>query len=320
MKQCVVMVALAAALSSGCGPRKAPAAHAPTGVKATMARQVANAVEVGEGDYQLRQLRARMAADPGNLDLRLELAARYESMGFEEVALEHYRLAAQSFPDHPGLEMKLARSLRQHGMAKEALQSLEGFLRRHPDSRYAGLRSWAGILSDDLGEWKAGEKYHRAAIAQSEQPQTALHNNLGHNLLQQGNKKEAAQEFRRSLELDSRNEVARNNLGIALSANPKEAVLQWQAQTDPATAHSNLAAVLIEEGRYQQAREELNIALGYKPDHPAALKNLGLVAELDGRPAVIEKREPPKSFWSRVSSTMGKIFWTPGEPARRSGN
>ncbi len=320
MNRYMILGAVGALLSLGCSHRKAPVAHVPGGVRATMTRQVENAVEVGEGDYQLQQLRKRMAAEPSNLDIRLELASRYESMGFDEVALEHYRLAAHRFPDHAGVELRLTRSLHQHGMTSQALQSVTGFLRAHSNSKYSDLQSWTGILSDELGDWKGGEKYHRAAIAQADQPGSSLYNNLGHNLLRQGQKKEAIEALRTALERDSRNEVARNNLGIALasnsSSNSKEAVMQWQGQSDPASAHSNLAAVLIEEGRYQQAREEINIALGYKPDHPAALKNLALVSELDGRPAVVEKREPPKSFWGRVGSTMGKLFWTPEESTR----
>jgi hypothetical protein len=40
------------------------------------------------------------------------------------------------------------------------------------------------------------------------------------------------------------------------------------------------------------------------------------VSELDGNPALVrrqKKPEPPKSFWSRVTATMEKIFLTPDE-------
>ena len=74
---------------------------------------------------------------------------------------------------------------------------------------------------------------------------------------------------------------------MALASTPGDALLHWQSISDPATAHSNMAALLIEQGRYPEARKELDLALGYNKSHAAALSNLKLVSELDGKPAVI---------------------------------
>ena len=64
-----------------------------------------------------------------------------------------------------------------------------------------------------------------------------------------------------------------------------------------------MAAVLIEQGRFADARREINIALGYKPDNPAALHNLALVSQLDGQPAALPLNRPP-SFMRK----FGMIF------------
>jgi len=85
-----------------------------------------------------------------------------------------------------------------------------------------------------------------------------------------------------------------------------EALLHWQSISDPATAHSNMAALLIGQKRYPEARRELDLALGYNKDHPAALANLKLVSELDGKPAVIPIK-PVQTKWSRFRSTIVKI-------------
>jgi Flp pilus assembly protein TadD len=130
-----------------------------------------------------------------------------------------------------------------------------------------------------------------------------VHNNLGYNLLQQDRKAEAAAEFRKALQIAPQSQVARNNLGIAVASEPKEAVLQWQSVSDPATAHNNLAAVLIEQGRYDEARSELKIALGYNKDHAAALGNLLLISDLDGKPMSISNR-PVSSRWKRFTSGL----------------
>jgi hypothetical protein len=54
---------------------------------------------------------------------------------------------------------------------------------------------------------------------------------------------------------------------MALAETPTEAVLHLQSISDPATAHSNLAAMLIEQGKYADARKELDLALGYNKAH-----------------------------------------------------
>jgi len=59
---------------------------------------VKNAVDAGDGDYQLRRLRDKIAAEPGNIATRLDPAAAYRERGFSDVALEIIRLAAARFP------------------------------------------------------------------------------------------------------------------------------------------------------------------------------------------------------------------------------
>lgn len=79
---------------------------------------------------------------------------------------------------------------------------------------------------------------------------------------------------------------------------------------DPASAHNNLAAALIEQGRYLDARGQLDIALGYNRRHPAALNNLKLVSELDGRPAEVHLQPPVMTRWERWRSTL--LNWLAG--------
>jgi tetratricopeptide (TPR) repeat protein len=177
-------------------------------------------------------------------------------------------------------------------------------LEAHPQ-KSPEYQSWLGILRDERGEWLDGEKAHRAALALNGSLDY-LHNNLGYNLLMQGRSSEAAQEFRQALKLRPDSEVARNNLGMAMAAIPNEAVLHWQSVSDPATAHSNMAALLIEQKRYPEARKELDLALGYNKHHAAALNNLRLVSELDGKPAVIPLK-PAHTGWSRFRSAIAKI-------------
>jgi len=283
-------------------------AVSPAAVPIIMSRQVRNAVDAGEGDLAARALRRKLAAEPHNREVRLRLAAHYAALGHGELATEHYRLAAERFPDDAEVHVLLARTLRGLRMSGEAAVCLEGFIERNPQAP-ADVFSWAGILRDESGDLPSGEQAHRRALALA--PGTAsMHNNLGYNLLLQGRAEQAAAEFRRALALEPRSVLARNNLGIALAADPREAVLHWQSVSDPATAHSNLAAIMIEKGQYEEARKELSIALGYRRDHPAALGNLRLLSELDGRPAAVPLQEH-QSFWAKFAAVMRKALWEP---------
>lgn len=267
----------------------------------TFERQIANARYAGEGDYPGRSLQARVAAEPEDIPLRLELARHYQQVGSPELALEHYRLAAARAPDSGQVQLLMIKCLRSMGLRAEAAGGLERFLAEYPQNS-PEFSSWLGILRDELGEWEQGEAAHRAALALAPN-RDDLHNNLGYNLLRQKNYNAAVEEFQRALALRPDSLIARNNLGLALVSRPAEAVRHWQVAGDPATAHNNLAAVLIEEGRYGEARRELGIALGYKRNHPAALSNLRLITELDGKPALIpSKRSSPT--WKRFLAAL----------------
>jgi Flp pilus assembly protein TadD len=295
----LALIGCLALLAAGCAPRGRQARPAPpvSGVVATFQRQVINAVDAGEGDLAIRDLRRRLASDPGNPAVRLELIRRYREAGFPEVALEHARLAAERFPENPEVRIELAKCLRVLGLRAEAAEILESFFRDHPRSS-PEVPAWLGILRDELGQWPQGEAAHRAALALAP-GRDYLHNNLGYNLLRQGRLQEGRQALERALQLNPNSAAARNNLGLALAAEGAPALDQFQKAGDPAAAHNNLACALIEQGRYAEARKELEIALGYSRNHPAALANLKLISELDGRGTGVELGQAPRSGWSR---------------------
>src|SRR4051794_38097136 len=156
-------------------------------------QQIKNAVNVGEGDYQLTALRQKVAAEPENVAVRLELAKAYRERGYHEVALEISRLAVARFPQSGDAMLSLVRDLREVNRRPEATVSLETYLKAHPESA-AGYYSWLGILRDETGLWTLGEPAHRKALELSP-TQDYLHNNLGYNLLMQKKEQEAATEF-----------------------------------------------------------------------------------------------------------------------------
>jgi len=274
-------------------------------------RQVRNAVDAGDGDYQLRVLREKVAAEPENIPVRLELAKAYRDRGYHEIALEISRLAVARFPQSGEAHLSLIRDLRDVNRRPEAIVTMESYLKAHPASA-AEYYSWLGILRDEANLWPLGEPAHRKAIELAPSIDY-LHNNLGYNLLMQKKNEEAAHEFQEALKLNPASQMARNNLGLALANSdaPEKALASWQATSDPASAHSNLAAVWIEKGNYAEARRELDQALSYNKAHSAALRNLELVARLDGSPATLKKSEPAETRWQRFSISLRKLFVGP---------
>lgn len=275
-------------------------------------RQVRNAVDAGDGDYRLRGLREKMAAEPDNVAVRTELAAAYRERGYPEIALEISRLAVARFPESGQAELSLVRDLRATGRRAEAILGLESYLTAHPGSA-AEYWSWLGILRDEGGLWPSGEPAHRKAVEAA--PDVAyLHNNLGYNLLMQKKYQEAAVEFREALKRNPGDAMANNNLATALANSNAiaQALAAWQSATDPASAHNNLAAVWMEKGNYGEARKELELALGYNKSHPAALRNLELVTRLDGLPGTTPADEE-QTAWARFIAGLKKLFVGPLE-------
>ena len=292
----------------------APLPQAPASV---WDRQVRNAVDAGDGDIALRKLREKVAAEPGNVPARLELAQAYRDRGYHEIALEISRLAVARFPESGPAQLSLARDLRGVNHRDEAITSLESFLKAHPQTS-AEYYSWLGILRDESGLWALGEPSHRKAVEVAASVDY-LHNNLGYNLLMQKKSEEAVAEFREALRLNPASEMARNNLGLALanSNSSSQAVAYWQSTSDPASAHNNLAVVWIEKGNYPEARKELELALSLNKNHAAALRNLELVSRLDGAPAAMALSEQDETRWTRWKASVKRLFVGPLDEPRK---
>lgn len=313
---------LACAVLASCATRRyvATAPQNPTyAVTQNMAREVKNARDAGDGDYALRQLRERLIKDPSDLDARLQIAGHLKRTGNPDLAIEHYRVAAERFPDNAGVTLLLARALRDANQSAAAIEVAVKFCKTHEQAP-PELLSLTGIMQDDAGRYAEAEASYRRALQQS--PDLSyIHNNLGYNLLQQKRPAEAVVEFKSALATDPHSEVATNNLALALlaewktDAEPREALMRWESISDPATAHNNLASYLMEQRRYKEARKELETALKLNRNHAAALRNAQLLAELENGgsdPANIAPQPRHTAdadlvtLWKRFTLSLGK--------------
>src|SRR5687768_16000045 len=110
--QLVLLVVSAAGCS--CAPRNRVPPATPVARNAPvppMERQIRNAIDAGDGDYEIQHMRQKMTANPDDLQLRLDLARLYRKRGYTEVAIEHYRLAATRFPDSAEVQLELIKAL-----------------------------------------------------------------------------------------------------------------------------------------------------------------------------------------------------------------
>src|SRR5438045_4747114 len=146
-------LAVAAALSVSCVHQRVSKTAFPAPAPLSVwDQQIGNAVNVGEGDYELRSLRQKVAAEPDNVAVRVELAKAYRERGFHEVALEISRLAVARFPESGAAQLALVRDLREVNQRAEAIAGLEAFLKAHPVNA-AEYYSWLGILRDESSLW-----------------------------------------------------------------------------------------------------------------------------------------------------------------------
>jgi Tfp pilus assembly protein PilF len=293
----LVCVSILSSCSRSIVSRTGTKVNVPSTAVAEMVRR--QTVHAEEGTPWVQTLRQKVAAKPKNIEARTELAKHYELNGVPELAIEHYRAAVEIENGRVDAVASLARLLRDLDLRVEARKVLVAFESMHPGESSAVL-TWLAMLDDDEGKLKDAEGHYRQALALEPNSDT-LHNNLGYNLLSQGRSQEASVEFRAALELNPRSVIARNNLGASLASEPKEAVLHWQSVSDPATAHNNMAAILMEQGKYEEARRELAIALGYRKDHPVVLRNLRLLSEREGVPVTMNG-VPDSRRW-------GKFEW-----------
>ncbi len=325
-------ITAAAALLSACSHQpqaRVSVPRHPSAVEINMSRQVRNALDAGDGDLAANRLRERMAKDPSNTALRMELASLYRQRGNPDLALEHYRLILEREPGHGKAVLALVETMRDGGQAAQAALLLEKFLEEHP-ARTSELPAWLGMLFDDAGQARKAESAHRLALSHDEN-NAKLHNNLGYNLLTQERREDAIAEFNRALAIDAKLVIARNNLALALARSSlaqdrQEALLHWQALNGPASAHNNLGVILMEQGAYPEARHELKTALEHNRNFVPAMRNLAILAAMDGKPAVVaaaaaprparEARGPMRRIWNGLIGAGSDAPAQPGAVAR----
>jgi len=218
-------------------------------------------------------------------------------------------------------ELSLARLAERHSRGSQASTIYKKVLEQNPDNQMAHHR--LGVMAAKAGNL-TGAQEHLQKAASLGQPSAALLADLGYASYLQGEYSAAEQHLAKSLELDSSNKTARNNLGLALAHQQKmdEALQQFRLGGTEAQASANLAYVQSRIGMLDVAEANYHRALNTDPSLKPAAEGLlqlaaaskkrslaqanakSAVAKADGQRSAVPQLAVPKTTVAKT--TVGK--------------
>jgi Flp pilus assembly protein TadD len=181
------------------------------------------------------------------------------------------------------------------------------------------------LASIDLGELELAEAHYRESLAI--EPQPAIYNDLGFVLERQGLTEEAAELYRKSLELDPEAASPHYNLGAQLFRRGEYAAAErhFRAALElkpNAQTYGGLGLVLWKQGRVDEAIASLHAAIEADPEQPAAYDELGAILVEQGRLAEAESnyrllvgRRPSAGAHQKLADVLMRLGRT--DEARR---
>jgi Flp pilus assembly protein TadD len=174
-------------------------------------------------------------------------------------------------PDNVELLNAMGFSLFQQGKSAEAVVALEKAIAIDP--KHWKAHNNMALASIDLGELEVAEAHYRESLAI--EPQPAIYNDLGFVLERQGIPEEAAEAYRKALELDPGSASALYNLGSSLARSGEfaqaEKYLRAAVAKNPGTqTYTGLGIVLSQQGKADEAVASLQAAIQADPRNAAA--------------------------------------------------
>jgi tetratricopeptide (TPR) repeat protein len=207
-----------------------------------------------------------------------------ERTGNYPEAVTAYRRGLEAEPENVELLNAMGFALFQQGKSDEAVVALEKALEVDPKHRKA--HNNMALASIDLGELEMAEVHYRESLAI--EPEAAIYSDLGFVLERQGMIEDAAEAYRKALELDPELHSAHYNLGgsLARSGDYEEAEVHLRAalETSPNTqTYTGLGVVQWQQGRTDDAIANLEAAIDADPKNAAAYDYLGTIYVEQGR-------------------------------------
>jgi superkiller protein 3 len=207
-----------------------------------------------------------------------------ERTGNYPAAVKAYQRGLEVAPDDVELLNAMGFALFQQGKSDEAVVALEKALAVDP--KHWKAHNNMALASIDLGELELAEVHYRESLAI--EPQAAIYNDLGFVLERQGLPEDAAEAYRKALELDPESASAHYNLGASLARDGEyaeaEGHLRAALATNPNTqTYTGLGVVQWQQGRVEEAIPNLEAAIDADPSNAAAYDYLGTIYVEQGR-------------------------------------
>lgn len=175
--------------------------------------------------------------------------------------------------------LSLARLMEHHGRHEEATKMYRSVLENDPTDRTAFHR--LGCLAVRRGEHDEGLEYFQLAASGGEVSAELL-NDMGYVLYLKHDLKSAEAKLREALQKGPQFKSARNNLGLVLAeqGQPDEALAEFRAAGDEASAYANLAFVQTKLGQLTEAEKNYHRALELDPQQRQAAEALVQFAQM----------------------------------------
>ncbi len=225
----------------------------------------------GKPDDAFNDYSRAIEMDAGIAPAREGRARLFEAKGETAKAIEDYTIAYRAQPS-PELARKLADLHARAGQAQAAIQLYRGLLLEKPDD--LGVRAEMLRLMIENGQAEEATRELKKILAAS--PANAKLLTLAGDIYLADKPEEAAEYYRRAVELSPDDNRARVQLGAALTRSSQfEVALPVLAdaisrEENNYAAHANLATALFKLKRYPQAAAEFIWVLKQKPDIPAS--------------------------------------------------
>jgi len=194
---------------------------------------------------------------PGDFQIRYDLGSALAKAGNTKQAIEQLLAAEKLNPAFADTHYQLALQLRKQGDAPRSDQEIQLFQK----------------LKNQVNEETAAGNL----------------NNEGNRLLQEGKAQEAADAYRKAVQLDPNNARWRYNLSLALASlgdrEGQKTALERALEIDPnvAATHNDLGLLWLSEHNLESAEKEFRAALEIDPKFAEAQNNLGVVYSEQGK-------------------------------------
>jgi tetratricopeptide (TPR) repeat protein len=238
---------------------------------------------LGRWSEAIDAFRAALALQPASRRTLIGLAESLGQTGEWEAVRTLYaeRLAAD--PADDDLRLRQIQALREAGKTSEALEVVRALLSK--DGKNAAAFNALGLVYYRMNKLPLAESAFRRAVELDPKSKAAavVWNNIGLVALARANDQQAFQAFEKAIALDEDHREARlNQATVYLDCGDykraeRELKKAIELDGDDPDAHVALGVALRGQKRFDEARAAYERALAARPNHPAALYDLGIL-------------------------------------------